>query len=289
MEDTLDLTFRVGLSIFFGMSKILNAVILLGATALPAVAAAQTEPLADNSFLIEEAYNQGRGVVQHIGLWAREAGGDWAFSFTDEWPAPNERHQLSFSATVINNPDVNSRFGDTLLNYRYGVPLADPRFAFAPRISVILPTGDVDDGTGFGATGVQVNFPLSVELSDRFVTHSNLGATYLPDAEAAVSIGTDRFDIRSVNLGQSLIWRAAPRFNPMLEVIWIREELDFGGAFPNTQTAAQGFALAGVRWGHDFANGLQIVPGIAYARGFDDAEGEERWLVYLSIEHFFLR
>ena len=45
------------------------------------------EGIQDNSFLIEEAYNQGRGVVQHIGTYVRSGhAGNWASSFTQEWP-----------------------------------------------------------------------------------------------------------------------------------------------------------------------------------------------------------
>jgi hypothetical protein len=36
----------------------------------------------DNSFLLEEAYNQGTGVVQHISTFAVGSGGDWGYTFT---------------------------------------------------------------------------------------------------------------------------------------------------------------------------------------------------------------
>src|SRR6185436_8207277 len=41
--------------------------------------------IADNSFLIEEAYNQEAGVVQHISALALVEGGNWAYGFTQEW------------------------------------------------------------------------------------------------------------------------------------------------------------------------------------------------------------
>ena len=49
----------------------------------------------DNSFLVEEAFNQEAGVVQTIfgGLLFQQSG--WALTFTQEWPAPSIRHQLS--------------------------------------------------------------------------------------------------------------------------------------------------------------------------------------------------
>lgn len=44
------------------------------------------EAIQDNSFLVEEAYNQQPGVVQHIfnALWTED--GVWALSLTQEWP-----------------------------------------------------------------------------------------------------------------------------------------------------------------------------------------------------------
>src|SRR5262245_33665454 len=55
-------------------------------------------PLQDNSFLIEEAYNQERGVVQHIidAKWDRKSG-EWDFFYTQEWPVPDQTNQLSFT------------------------------------------------------------------------------------------------------------------------------------------------------------------------------------------------
>lgn len=79
---------------------ILAAILLLGVNSLgqqnavPAV-----EPgIQDNSFLVEEAYNQNFGVVQHISSFTRFWDSkDWNYSFTQEWPVPgDERHQLSW-------------------------------------------------------------------------------------------------------------------------------------------------------------------------------------------------
>src|SRR5882724_1745004 len=56
----------------------------------------------DNSFLVEEAYNQNFGVVQHISsfTWFFDSK-DWVYTFTQEWPVPgDERHQLSYTLTL---------------------------------------------------------------------------------------------------------------------------------------------------------------------------------------------
>jgi hypothetical protein len=55
------------------------------------------QAIADNSFLIEEAYNQERGVVQHISTWQRSLRSVVrGFTFTQEWPVGTQMHQLSF-------------------------------------------------------------------------------------------------------------------------------------------------------------------------------------------------
>lgn len=114
---------------------------------------AQTVPPAepeiqDNSFLIEEAYNQEFGVVQHISTFIRLwNSGDWVYSFTQEWPMPGDpRHQLSVTAAAVRRGDFPSQgagFGDLYLNYRYQlIGSGETRLAFSPRLSLLLPTGD---------------------------------------------------------------------------------------------------------------------------------------------------
>jgi hypothetical protein len=64
--------------------------------ALPAQEAAK--PIQDNSFLVEEAYNQEAGVVQHISAFTRyRESKDWLYTFTQEWPVPGITHQLSYT------------------------------------------------------------------------------------------------------------------------------------------------------------------------------------------------
>lgn len=55
----------------------------------------------DNSFLIEEAYNQEDGVIQHIQTFQYlQKSKTWGYSFTEEWPVPGQTHQLSFTIPV---------------------------------------------------------------------------------------------------------------------------------------------------------------------------------------------
>src|SRR6476660_8917897 len=58
------------------------------------------EVIEDNSFLIEEAYNQEPGVVQHIFQSVYSSGPrqrGWAFAFTQEWPIGGQDHQFSYT------------------------------------------------------------------------------------------------------------------------------------------------------------------------------------------------
>lgn len=67
------------------------------------VAAQRERPIdviEDNSFLIEEGYNQEPGVVQHIVTAhynndSRRRG--WEFVFTQEWPIFSQTHQFSYT------------------------------------------------------------------------------------------------------------------------------------------------------------------------------------------------
>lgn len=250
------------------------------------VASAQDAPIQDNSFLIEEAYNQERGVVQHIGSFSRFDDDSWTFSFTQEWPAPGQRHQLSYTlnwARVDPAGQDETGFSDVLINYRYqALGGGDAQVAFAPRVSLIVPTGDENDLLGDGAAGVQVNLPLSVELSSRFVAHANAGAGFVPSAQDA---GGDEADIFGYSFGGSVIWLARPKLNVMLEAIYGRAEEVVGDR--TTAAASTTLVSPGLRWAIDFDSGLQIVPGIAVPIGIGSSSDVDAVLVYLSFEHPF--
>jgi hypothetical protein len=268
--------------------RLLAAFLLASLAALPVAGQAAGEeraPIQDNSFLVEEAYNQEAGVVQHINTFSRARGGGWAYSFTQEWPAPGLRHQLSFSLPFSGGDGAEGRrIGDVALNYRYQwLGGGDARVAFAPRFSLLLPTGSVEDGRGAGSTGLQVNLPLSYALAPGWSGHSNAGATFTPSAENGAGAEADTW---GYNLAQSLIWEATPRFNVMLEAAWQRAESVSDRGLAEGEESF--FLSPGIRWAHDFANGLQIVPGLAFPIGVGPSDGERQVFVYLSFEHPFL-
>lgn len=244
----------------------------------------EEQGIQDNSFLIEEAYNQDPGVVQHISIFTR-SGGAWSYNFTDELPIVTMKHQFSFSLPFLGQGVDDGGIGDVALNYRYQlVGSADSRIAIAPRFTVIIPTGDEKKGLGLDATGVQFGLPVSFVLNKHFVTHFNAGVTYTHSAhndvgEQAATVG--------YNFGQSLVWLAKPRFNVLAEVVFNSNEDVIG----NGQTSRENLVTfaPGIRVAQNFKNGLQIVPGIALTLTGGNGHVEKGVLFYLSFEHPFTR
>src|SRR5262249_59004860 len=81
----------------------------------PAPAPTPEPGISDNSFLLEEAYNQERGVVQHINGLSRFGGADWVYTFTQERPVPAAQHQLSYTIAVL-DAEQGPGFGDLALD-----------------------------------------------------------------------------------------------------------------------------------------------------------------------------
>lgn len=243
--------------------------------------AEEVKKIQDNSFLLEEAYNQEDGVVQHIQVFQyMKKSKDWQYSFTEEIPVPKQAHQFSFVIPVTHlHENDNSGLGDILLNYRYQAIFQD-KIALAPRFSLILPTGDYERGLGTDAVGYQVNMPLSVELTDKLVTHWNMGATFTPDAKDDAGI---KSNVRGFNYGASLIYLVNENFNLMLETAGTTTETVPRNGVTTTESSF--FINPGVRFAINLKSGLQIVPGLSVPIGIGPSEGEYGGLLYLSFEH----
>jgi hypothetical protein len=243
--------------------------------------AEEVKKIQDNSFLLEEAYNQEDGVIQHIQVFQYlKKSKNWQYSFTQEWPVPKQAHQLSYVIPVSHlHEGDNTGIGDVMLNYRYQAIFQD-KIALAPRFSLILPTGDYKKGLGTDTVGYQVNIPLSVELSDKFVTHWNMGATYTPRAKDAVG---EKSNVRGVNYGASLIYLATENFNLMFEAAGTSTETAQINGVKTTESTL--FLNPGVRFAINFKSGLQVVPGLSVPIGVGPSEGEYGGLLYLSFEH----
>ena len=230
--------------------------------------------LQDNSFLLEEGYNQDPGMVQHINvfLYDREEE-SWEYAFTQEWPLFSMKHQLSYTVplTYERESEESLQLGNIALNYRYQlVGNGESRVAVAPRLSVFLPTGDDDETTAEdeAATAAEIGIPISTILGSRLIGHTNFAARWFED---------DR-DMEYL-AAQSLIVPITPRFNVLVEGVWTgnNDEHDL-------------VISPGIRWAYNLASGAQIVPGFAYVMDADDDDdNDDAFLFYFSYENPFGR
>jgi len=253
---------------------------LLLVFALPAIA--QQPAIQDNSFLIEESYNQEPAVVQEISLFSWSAlTHSWVYTFTNEWPINGIKHQFSYTIAATHVGGFSGTgLGDTALNYRYQlVGTGETRVAVSPRLSVLVPSGDPRYRRGFGGIGLQTNLPLSVVVHPKLVTHFNAGATWIPRAEDELG---DRAALTGYNLGQSFVYLAKPRFNLMLETVYT--DMESVAATGKTIRQKSLFMSPGIRWAYNFKSGLQIVPGIAAPLGIGPSSGDKGVILYLSFE-----
>ena len=243
----------------------------LGARETGASGPARPPAIEDNSFFIEEAYNQEEGVVQHISTFMRLGAPlrTSNYGFTQEWPVGSQTHQLSVTLPYSWSASSGTGFGDTLLNYRYQLFGHDDWAAFAPRFSLVLPTGNQESRK----PGVQVNLPGSRRLNAWLVAHANAGATYLP--------GTDT---RAYNVGGSVIGLVTRNLNVMLEVssTFTRERDDAGRRTRGRETIVS----PGLRYAIN-VGGLQIVPGLAVPFRHAVGRTSTGLFAYLSFEHPF--
>jgi hypothetical protein len=235
----------------------------------------------DNSFLIEEAYNQDPGMVQHIATLRRQDR-SWFFAFTQEWPVLSQFHQFSYTvpyAWLRDDGGSEAGLGDAMLNYRWqALTESDRTPAFAPRVSLILPSGHSGRGLGAGSAGYQINLPVSKIVADRVTVHGNAGLTSYFDINGRSPT--------SQHVGGSVIYAVTRDFNLMLEALgeW-SETVDATGIIEReaSLTLSPGFRQA-----FDLSPG-QLVLGVAAPIRFAGGAPDYGLFLYLSVEHSFLK
>ncbi len=241
----------------------------------PAAGFAQSaeSDIQDNSLLTEEAYNQERAVVQHINFFQRDRRThQWVYTFTQEWPVPAQTHQLSYTVPMVGGveADRGARVGDVALNYRYQL-LGDSEATWAatPRFTLILPTGDWRHGEGNGALGYNGAIAISYAPKEAWNFHFDVGEVVTPQSHGVTHTWT---------LGNNIVWRPMHGWNAMLETWFQRDDSE------NSLVVSPA-----MRWAYNFANGLQIVPGVGFPIGIGPSAGERAVILYLSFEHPFRR
>lgn len=275
-----------------------SAIFLIVISQSSLIALLADEPLAkgiqDNSFFVEEAYNQEPGVVQHIiNVPAFFTSGDneVSFIFTQEWPIFSQTHQFSYTIPYTFTESENG-FEDIRLNYRLQALMEGERTpAFAPRFSLVTPTGDASKGFGHERLGYEINLPFSKIVSNRVTLNFNAGGALFPDVN-------DR-DLWNYNLGGSAIYAVTRDFNLMLEAVafWEEDVADFAEGLAATTNKASAMidrtvtALVspGARYAFNLPDDLQIVVGAAVPIGLTSDSPDWGLFFYLSIEHPFVR
>ena len=249
--------------------------------AFPLLASAKIE---DNSFLLEEAYNQEWGVYQFIQKYQTSNKGNIEYSFENEIPISDKVHQFSYEfARIKSDGQSQSKFGDTTLNYRWQ-PLNKDGFLLAERIGLIVPTGNVAEGTSSGVVGFEFMQAATLTLSDRWMNHWNLGFEVLPNAKTAGH--SARGTQSGFTAATSLIYLLSDNFNLMMEAL-----VQTGQSINADETKEISSSVTlnpGVRWAWDFDwKDTQIVPGVSFPTEILNDRTEHSVLVYLSIEPKF--
>lgn len=251
--------------------------------------------LTDNSFLIEEAYNQEPGVVQHIfgAFYGQNKLGaadekSLSLGFTQEWPLFSQTHQFSYTVPYTfarSDGQSSDGVGDVLLNYRYQAYFnKDTLTAFAPRLSLVLPTGNEAEGFGDNSWGYQMNLPFSTTLAGKWFLHANAGLTFLPNAGPP-----PRTDLLHYNLGASVIYAAKPDLHFMLEWLGTGNHIPRGVLGTGSDREFESLISPGVRKAFNSANGSQLVIGLAAPIGVTGPAPDFGVFLYLSFEHAFKR
>ncbi len=264
------------------------AAVLLALAPLASIRAKE-ERIEDNSFLIEEAYNQEPGVLHHLATFQRcFATGEWLGTLTEEWPVVDERHQVSLTATVQRLATASgpaTGFGDLLLNYRHQVyRAADSSVIAVGRLSAVLPTGDAGRSLGGGGLGVQVNFPVSVLLGPWFTTHWNLGGTWVPSGSRASRGGVHTQFLA----GQGLDWFPHRKLNFLVEALWTTTQFTPSAGGGAAQHVNALVVSPGFRHLVEVAREWEVVWGVALPVGVGPSSGQRSLMLYLSFEHPFL-
>lgn len=235
--------------------------------------------IADNSFLVEEAYNQEPGVVQFINVYQKpDDGSDWTYTFINEIPIGDEKHQFSYEIPY-SNIDAADEQGveDIKFNYRHEFVRTD-KYVTTGRVSLQTGTGDYKKGFGKSAMGYEASLITSVSITDKWVQHWNLGAGITPDAKNTAG---DKANNGKYFWAVSNVYLFSENLNFMLEFAGSEEQETTGA-----KQAVWGSSTVmspSIRYAVNVGD-WQFVPGIAYPIGVTTNPGDNELLVYLSIE-----
>jgi hypothetical protein len=250
--------------------------------------------VADNSFLVEEAYNQNPGEVQHVLTagydFTRRRGGherQWELTFGQEWPIFSRTHQFSYSIPYLFVNDGGDReegLGDISVEYRWQAFFHEESMtALAPKFGLVLPSGRASRGLGEDTVGYEFGVPFSTTLSDRIALHLNAGAAWFPRAASA----NDR-DLFHYNVGASVVYAVTPTLHALVESVGVweealnrrgRKQYDFGAVISPGVRKAFNLDWKDAQW----------VLGVGVPIGVGGQAPDWGVFLYVSFEHLFAR
>ncbi len=240
----------------------------------------------DNSFLIEEAFNQVYGFYQFIQKFQTptQKRDNYDYEFETEIPITDKVHQVSYEIPIANTDSSNrGGVGDVVLNYRWQ-PLNKDGFLVAERFGLITPTGSVRNGTGSGSYGFEFMQAATLPLRDHLMNHWNFGFSMIPSAKT--SAHNFKRTVNTFTAGSSIVYLLNDKFNLMFEaLVQSSQQVDDLGQ-KNSLTNV--YLNPGVRFSIDLDyRDIQIVPGISFPVDVMNAPTEQSVLAYLSIEPRF--
>lgn len=258
--------------------KLLFFVLIL----LPVMAFTKIE---DNSFLLEEAFNQEWGVYQFIQKYqVLNKSNNYNYTFGNEIPITDKVHQFSYEFAYARADGIeHGTISDLTLNYRLQ-PVNKDGFLVAERVGLIVPTGRVQTGGGNGVYGFEFMQAATITLSEQWMNHWNFGFRVLPSAKTA---GIDkRRTLTSFTAGTSVVYLLSDNFNLLLEGL-LR-----AGQSVNPDGSKEAETTMVINPGFRFASDLawkdtQIVPGVSFPTELLNGPTQHGILFYLSIEPKF--
>lgn len=242
--------------------------------------------IADNSFLVEEAYNQESGVYQFVQQYQTTAANRiYDYSFTGELPITHLKHQFSFEVPYSRSGiGGKTGLGDVILSYRWQ-PYNHNGKMEAHRFGLILPTGGVEEEHGNGVTGVDYVFASTSPLGENFQFHWNLGGSYIPEAKLAGK--QERENLMALSFASGLVYHWHERLDLLVEFLtiasdsfnYLRKSEDFTYDFILNQGVRSATLL-------DWKN-AEIVGGLSFPVRYAEDHLSSAVLVYLSVEPNF--
>ncbi len=274
------------------MNTMIYSFLLILLLCMPALAEGESG-IKDNSFFIEEAYNQGSGEVQHLFTteinWMKvdeETEQETGFSFSQEWPLFG--HAVQGAYGISTDEDVKSFEVGVELRWQW---IENEKWAVAPTVegeAENLGDGNNNERYAFG-----VGLPVSYIANEKWNLHGNLGVGYSPDPSS--KIYTDPCgncpvvyeDATTFGYGASAIYALRNNFNMMLETFFETEIVSnrFKDA---SKPTTLGVLSPGFRYAVNFPGDKQWVMGVGVPIGLTDDSSDYGVFLYMSFEHLFM-